>query len=220
LEQEPYREAIEVVLNFAAEMRGKYGFQLSELGIGGGFAIQYERNLPPPTIAGYAQEIASTLIAKSRDLALKPPRLVIEPGRAIVGRAGVAIYSVGGIKDVPGVRKYILVDGGMGDNIRPALYGSRYEALVANKAESSVEERVTIAGKFCESGDVLIQDIELPKISIGDIIAIPACGAYCLPLASNYNLSLKPAIVLLKEGKARLSRRRETYQDIARCDLT
>jgi diaminopimelate decarboxylase len=147
------------------------------------------------------------------------PRLVVEPGRAIVGRSAIAIYRAGAIKDIPGVRKYVSVDGGMADNIRPALYGSEYEALVVNKITETEAEEVTIAGKFCESGDILVKDVKLPHIAAGDIIAIPVCGAYCLPLSSNYNASLKPAVVLVSEGRARTIRRRESYDDLMRCDI-
>jgi diaminopimelate decarboxylase len=136
-----------------------------------------------------------------------------------VGRAGVAIYRVGAIKDIPGVRKYVAIDGGMADNIRPALYDSKYEALIANKANKSDFERVSIVGKFCESGDILVRDADMPKVVPGDIIAIPVCGAYCLSMASNYNASLKPAIVLVKDNKARLIRRRESYDDLMSCDV-
>ncbi len=217
-ETEPYRQAIEVVLDFAAGMREKYGLEMAELGVGGGFAIQYTLDSPAPPVATYAAAIVDKTIARCRELGLKYPRLVVEPGRAIVGQAGVALYSVGVVKDIPGVRRYVSVDGGMADNIRPALYGSRYEALVANKAREADSAGVTIAGRFCESGDILIKDIDLPEVSAGDIIAIPDCGAYCLPMASNYNASLKPAIVLMGEGKARLIRRRETLEDIMLCD--
>ncbi|MFC1963510.1 diaminopimelate decarboxylase family protein, partial [Chloroflexota bacterium] len=148
-----------------------------------------------------------------------PPRLLVEPGRAIVGRAGIALYRVGVIKDIPGVRRYVSVDGGMADNIRPALYSSSYEAIVANKVQEDKVEQVTIAGKFCESGDILIRDITLPELVVGDVIAVPVSGAYSLSLASNYNASLKPAIALVREGKARLIRRREAYDDLMRCDL-
>jgi diaminopimelate decarboxylase len=145
--------------------------------------------------------------------------LTLEPGRAIVGQAGMALYRVGVVKDIPGLRCYVSVDGGMADNIRPVLYGAKYEALVASKVLEKKAGLVTIAGRFCESGDILAEDISLPPVSAGDIIAIPDCGAYCLPLQSNYNASLKPAIVLVKEGKARLIRRRETFDDLTRCDL-
>ncbi len=131
---------------------------------------------------------------------------MVEPGRSIVAQAGTALYTVGGAKDIPGVRRYVFVDGGMGDNIRPALYDSKYEAVVANKMGQPRTEVVTIAGKFCESGDILIRDIRLPKLEAGDILAVPAAGAYSIPMASNYNASLRPAIVMVREGQARLIR--------------
>ena len=218
-ETEPYQQAIKIILNFAAEMRQKHGFELKEMSVGGGFAIQYALDSPTPPISAYAEAIASKIISKCQELELALPRLIVEPGRAIVGQAGVALYRVGVVKDIPGVRCYVSVDGGMADNIRPALYGSKYEAVVANKVSEEGAKKVTIAGKFCESGDILVKDINLPPVSAGDIIAIPDCGAYCLPMASNYNGSLKPAIVLVKEGKAHLIRRRETFDDLTRCDL-
>jgi len=218
-EAEPYQQAIEIILNFAAEMKQKYGFGLRELDIGGGFAIQYTLDYPAPPTSFYAEAIASKIISKCQELKLTLPRLIIEPGRAIVGQAGVALYRTGVVKDIPGVRCYVSVDGGMADNIRPALYDSKYEAVVANKMSEARVRKVTIAGKFCESGDILVRDINLPSISAGDIIAIPNCGAYCLSMASNYNSSLKPAVVLVKEGKAHLIRRRETFDDLLRCDL-
>jgi diaminopimelate decarboxylase len=216
---EPYQQAIEVILSFAAEMKQKHGFELRELDVGGGFAIQYAVASPAPPISAYAEAIASTVTEKCRELGLGLPRLVIEPGRSIVGQAGVALYTVGVVKDIPGVRRYVSVDGGMADNIRPALYGAKHEAVVANKMSDEEEGVVTIAGKFCESGDVLIRGIALPPVAADDIIAVADCGAYCLPQASNYNASLKPAIVMVKEGKARLIRRRETFDDLTRCDL-
>jgi diaminopimelate decarboxylase len=135
-----------------------------------------------------------------------------------VGQAGVALYTVGIVKDIPGIRRYVSVDGGMGDNIRSALYEAKYEAVVANKMAEKEAGEVTIAGKFCESGDILIRDISLPDLVPGDIITLPSCGAYCLPLASNYNASLRPAVVMVREGKAHLIRRRETFSDLTRCD--
>jgi len=216
---EPYEEAIELILALAAEMKQKYGFELKELNIGGGFAIQYTLDSPAPSVSIYAEVITSKIIGKCRELKLTLPRLIVEPGRAIVGQAGVALYKVGAVKDIPGIRCYVSVDGGIADNIRPALYGAKYEAVVANKVLEEEAGKVTIAGKFCESGDILVKDINLPPISAGDIIAIPGCGAYCLPLASNYNASFKPAVALVKEGKVRLIRRRETFDDLTRCDL-
>ncbi len=218
-EVEPYQEAIRMILDFAAAMKAKYGFELQELDIGGGFAVQYTSDALAPPVSVYAEAIASTVTSKCRALKLALPRLIIEPGRAIVGRAGIALYKVGVVKDIPGVRRYVSVDGGMADNIRPVLYEAEYEAVVANKVLAEASGKVTIAGKFCESGDVLIRDINLPSVNAGDVLAVADCGAYCLAMASNYNASLKPAIVMVREGKARLIRRRETYEDLTRCDL-
>jgi len=219
LELSPYKQAIEIVLRFAAEMGSKHGFRLEEFSPGGGLAIAYTENSPAPSVAEFAEVIVSSLSLESEKLGLEPPRLIVEPGRSIVGLAGVALYTVGATKEVPGLRKYVSVDGGMADNIRPALYNARYEAVVANKAEADVLEQVNIAGKFCESGDVLIRDIDLPKLEPGDVIAVPCSGAYCLSLASNYNASLKPAIVLVKDGEARLIRRRQSYEDLMSHDI-
>jgi diaminopimelate decarboxylase len=215
----PFQEAITVVLSFAAEMKEKNGFDLKELNVGGGYAIQYTSDAPSPPVMVYAGAIASRIKSECQRLKLELPRLTIEPGRSIVGRAGVALYKVGSTKDIPGVRRYVSVDGGMADNIRPAIYGSKYEAAVANKALEKNEEVVSIAGKFCESGDILINDIKLPPLTSGDLIAVPDCGAYCLAMASNYNAALKPPIVLINDGKARLIRRRETFEDLCRTDL-
>ena len=174
---------------------------------------------PAPPISAFAEAITSNIISVCQKLGLALPRLIIEPGRSVVGRAGVALYKAGVVKDIAGVRCYVSVDGGMADNIRPALYGAKQEAVVANKMKEDGGAKVTIAGKFCESGDILIRDISLPPISAGDIIAVPDCGAYSLPEASNYNASFKPAVILVKEGKARLIRRRETLEDLTKCDL-
>lgn len=218
-ETEPYVEGIETMVQFAAEMQRKHGFEWQEFSPGGGFAIQYVLDRPAPEPRIYAQAIGETLRQACARLGLREPTLVIEPGRAIVGRAGVALYTVGAIKEVPGVRTYVAVDGGMGDNIRPALYEARYEAVCAQRAEAEDTELVTICGKYCESGDVLIRDIWLPPLQPGDIIAIPAAGAYCLAMASQYNANPRPAVVLVRDGRARLIRRRESYEDLAFWDV-
>ncbi len=218
-EIKPYQDAVEIMFRFAAEMRDEHGFELLEFSPGGGFAIQYTLDAPAPSTADFAQAITSSLVSVTEELGLHQPRLIVEPGRGIVGRAAVALYQVGGIKEIPGIRKYISVDGGIGDNIRPALYGARYEAIAANKMAADEMEVVTIAGRYCQSGDVLIRDISMPKLEPGDIIAVPCSGAYSIPMASNYNAVLKTAIVLVKEGEARLIRRRETYEDLMRRDI-
>ena len=217
-ELEPYRVATELVLRFAAEFR-EDGLELQRFSPGGGFAISYLRGQDPPPIADYAETIVTAMTATCEDLGMEPPALVIEPGRAIVGPAGVAIYRVGAIKDVPGVRKFVSVDGGMGDNIRPALYQAEYEVVAANKADWEPEEKVTIAGKYCESGDLLVSDVMLPKLESGDLLAIPAAGAYGPSMASNYNMNPRPPMVLVKDGQSRLIRRRESYQDLMRYDV-
>ena len=213
-ELEPYRSAVEVVLEFAAGLKEE-GLDLQEFSPGGGFAIAYTKDQVPPHVGDYAEAIVGTMVKECERLGLELPHLLVEPGRSIVGPAGVALYRVGAVKDIPGVRRYVSVDGGMGDNIRPALYDSAYEAVVANRMNDKGTEVATIAGKYCESGDVLVKDVLLPPIDRGgnDLIAIPASGAYCIPMASNYNLNPKPPIVLVNNGEARVIRRRETYQD-------
>ncbi|MCP4542474.1 MAG: diaminopimelate decarboxylase [Chloroflexi bacterium] len=218
-ELEPYQEAVRIVLEFAAAMRAQYDFKMEEFSPGGGWAIRYTQADEPPSLEDVAEAIVETLCAEVARHHLPLPKLVIEPGRSIVGPAGVALYSVGARKEIPDLRTYIFVDGGIADNIRPVLYDARYDAVVANKASSLATETVTVAGKHCDSGDVLLKEIELPPVEAGDLLAIPACGAYCLSLASNYNLALRPAIVLVKDGKPRLIRRRESYEDLLRNDV-
>ncbi len=212
----PYREAVAVTVEFAASLPA---LPLRELGVGGGFAVRYLPEDEPPSVAAYAQAIVEAVQESCHGHGLPLPRLVVEPGRAIVARAGVALYTVGSWKDIPGVRRYVAVDGGMGDNIRPALYGARYTALLANRPLEPPSTTVTVAGKFCESGDVLVWDAPLPPVGPGDVLAMPAAGAYALAMASNYNASLRPAVVMVREGQARLVRRRETYDDLLRCEV-
>ena len=217
-ELEPYQAATDLVLRFAAGLR-EQGLNLQEFSPGGGFAIAYTRHDQPPAPDDYAEAIVSTLTATCNELGMGTPALVIEPGRSIIGPAGVALYRIGAIKEIPGVRTYVSVDGGMGDNIRPALYQASYEVLSANRPGADPDATVTIAGKYCESGDVLASDILLPAPVAGDVIAIPAAGAYCPSMASNYNLNPRPPIVLVNGGESRLIRRRESYADMMLCDL-
>jgi diaminopimelate decarboxylase len=218
-ETEPYELAIELVLEFARGMSQKFGFDLREFDIGGGFAVPYTSDSVVPATIDYARAVTGKLDSLVSELGLSRPRLIVEPGRAIVAQAGVALYKVGAVKEIPGVKKYVCVDGGMSDNIRPALYGAKYEALVANRASELATNMVTIAGKLCESGDILAKDVNLAAARPGDIIAIPVCGAYSLPMSSNYNAVPRPAIVVVNEGRAHLIRRRETYQDLMNLDL-
>ncbi len=212
-ELEPYTQAIPYVLDFVSKMRD-HGLEQRIFSPGGGFAIGYVSDTPPPEISEYAAAISASVREACDRFGLDEPRLILEPGRAIVGRAGVAVYSVGGTKDIPGVRKYVSVDGGMGDNIRPALYGAGYSIVKANAPGEPPAGNVTIAGKYCESGDLLVKDAPLPPLETGDVVAVAASGAYCLSMASNYNMSLRPAVVFVSDGEARLIRRRETYDDL------
>jgi diaminopimelate decarboxylase len=218
-ETEPYEQAIDKTIAFAAEMSRKHGLKLREFSPGGGIGLQYVRDEAPPPVSHFAETIANAVKAACQRHGLNVPRVVLEPGRSVVGRAGVALYSVGARKEIPGVRTYVAVDGGMADNIRPAIYDARYEAIPADRPMAPSEEKVTIAGKYCESGDILVRDVELPRLQPGEILAIPASGAYCLAMASNYNGALKPPIVFVREGKSKLVRRRETYADLMACEV-
>jgi diaminopimelate decarboxylase len=215
----PYTQVVEVMYQFAADLRDIYGFEMREFSPGGGFAVAYTSDQQPPSPDDYAEAIVPPLLAACDRHNLPQPRMFIEPGRSIVARAGVALYTVGGSKDVPEVRRFVSVDGGMADNIRPALYDSKYEALLANRMGDDRREQVTVAGKFCESGDILLRDADLPPLEPGDILAMPAAGAYALAMAGNYNASLRPAVVLVRDGEAHLIRRREAYEDLMRADV-
>ncbi len=217
---EPYRAAIEAVLDFAARMKREHNFNMQELSVGGGFPVQMTINAPMTPLATFAETITALIRDKCQQAGMAQPRLIIEPGRAMVARAGVALYTVGFSKEIPDIRTYISVDGGMGDNIRPALYQDEMEAVLANRMNDPVKGRYTIAGKFCESGDVLIKDIEMPEMTTGDILAVPGCGAYNIPQSCNYNAFFRPAVVMVKDGKPRSIRRRETIADLIRCDVT
>lgn len=211
--------AIEKIVAFAGSMRDRHGIDLDVISPGGGMGISYLEGMPDVDIAEWIGSTADALERACAQHRLPQPALVFEPGRWIVGPAGVALYTVGSRRDLPGIRQYVSVDGGMADNIRPALYDARYTAELANRDPNGARETVTLAGKYCESGDVLIRDIDLPTLHPEDLIAIPAAGAYCIPLASNYNLALKPAVVLVSEGTTELLRRRETYEDLLALDV-
>ena len=218
LEVQPHQRAIRIALEFASAMREE-GLLLQEFSPGGGFGIAYTRDQRPPSAGEFAEALASSVLEACHDLDLPRPRVFIEPGRSIIGPAGVAVYTCGASKVIPGVRTYLSVDGGMGDNIRPALYQAAYEAVVANRMLDEPSSRVTIAGRYCESGDVLAENVDLAPTEPGDIIVMPAAGAYAIPMASNYNMTPRPAVALVKDGSSRLIRRRETYDDIMAADV-
>ena len=214
-----YDQAMEIMLSLLVELRDELGFEPRKLGAGGGLGIAYTQNDDPPTPREFVETVRQALDGGCARRSLKVPQLVVEPGRSIAGPAGVALYTVGSIKDIPGVRRYVAVDGGMGDNIRPKLYGARYEAFLASDPDRATDGKVTIAGKYCESTDILITDIEMPPLESGDVIALPAAGAYCLAMASNYNGMPRPEVLMLRDGEAHVMRRRETLDDLVAAEI-
>lgn len=208
-----YRDTCSVIVQFALEMQRRHDFAPAEVSLGGGWAVPYLADDAAPSIDEAAEAICGALQSACAGR-LPLPDLVVEPGRAIVARAGVALYRAGAVKDVAGVRRFVFVDGGMADNIRPALYGARYTALLANRMREPAVMKATIAGRYCESGDILVEDARLPDVQPGDVLAVAAAGAYAPAMASNYNGALRPAIVAVHEGKPTLWRRRETYEDL------
>lgn len=196
-----------------------FGYQPQVLNLGGGFGIRYTDEDEPLPASQYVKEIVLEVQAQIASSSLEMPEIWIEPGRSLVGDAGVTLYKVGSEKEVPNVRKYVAVDGGMTDNIRPALYEAKYDAVLANRPLDTVEETVSIAGKCCESGDMLIWDLPLPKAGRNDVLAVFCTGAYGYSMASNYNRIPRPAVVFVENGVARVVIKRETYEDLVRLDV-
>lgn len=220
-EKQSFVLAAEKVMDFMAEIKSKHGFAAEILNIGGGFGIWYNDEDPKLKYADYAEYLKVLIQAvknKATQHSLKEPYLVIEPGRSIVGEAGITLYTVGAIKEIQGIKKYVAVDGGMFDNPRYALYQSKYTAMLANRANEKCTEKVSIAGKCCESGDLIAVDVALPKAESGDIMAVLSTGAYNYSMASNYNRNLIPAAVLVKDGKAEYVVKPQTYDDVIRND--
>ena len=211
---EPYRLAARAMLDFMSEVRAETGYVASELDLGGGLGIRYTQGDNPPSIETFVETVAATVQDEAEQRKYPLPELLLEPGRSITGEAGITLYRVGVIKEVPGVRCYVSVDGGMMDYIRPALYQAHYEAMIANKALQEPVKRVTVAGKACESGDLLIEDTCLPPVEKGDLLAVFSTGAYCYAMASNYNRNPRPPVVFVRNGKPRVVVRRETYGDL------
>ncbi len=216
---DPFRLAAQTMLKFMALVREKTGFVVSQLNMGGGLGIRYRSSDAPPTIESFVSSLATavTRAAKENDFPL--PELLLEPGRSICGEAGITLYRVGVIKEVPGIRRYVSVDGGMMDNIRPALYGAEYEAVLANKADREGVRNVTVAGKACESGDIIINEVLLPEVEKDDLLAVFSTGAYCYSMASNYNRNPRPGVLFVRNGKARAAVRRETYEHLVALDM-
>ena len=219
LVRDSHLKALEIVLGFMGEVKRDYGFEASDLNLGGGFGVHYTEQDAPEPIAHFTDAMVAAVDSGCSRLGLARPRLIIEPGRWIVAEAGITLYTIGSVKEIPGIKTYVGVDGGMPDNPRPALYGARYEALIANKADAAPAGTYTIAGKCCETGDILIRDIALPAPEAGDIVAVSTTGAYNHSMASNYNRLPRPAVVMTAAGSHRLSVRRESYEDLIAREL-
>lgn len=218
-EVEGFKMAVDRVAEFSLRVKNQLDVVFKVINLGGGFGIRYTAEDTPLKVSDYVKAITDSVKASFEGAYPQLPEIWVEPGRSIVGDAGTTLYTVGTSKDIPGVRKYVAVDGGMTDNPRPALYESKYEAMLANRGLDANEETVSVAGKCCESGDMLIWDLELPKAKSGDLLAVACTGAYNYAMASNYNRIRRPAVVFVQNGKSDLVVKRESLQDILSCDV-
>jgi len=216
---EAYAETVKIMVGLAEQIKQELGVEIEELNMGGGFGVFDYENDTHVDIVEFIETIMTNIIEQCKLKGLKRPRILIEPGRWIIGESGITLYTIGAIKEIKGIRKYVSVDGGMTDNPRHALYKAVYKAVVANKANEPYSETVTIAGKCCESGDILIRDLETPALESGDILAVYGTGAYNYSMSSNYNRHTKPALVVVHKGESRLVIRRETYEDLIRNEM-
>lgn len=218
-ELEPFKLAAKTMLSFIGMINEKYNIDIQELNLGGGFGIKYVDEEKPVDFDKYIEAVSQIVNEECEKLNIPCPFIVMEPGRSIVASAGLTLYTVGSIKEIPNIRTYVSVDGGMADNPRYIMYGAEYTAVLVENPLGKEEMTATIAGRCCESGDILIRDAKLPAVSSGDILAIQATGAYNYSMASNYNRLPRPPIVFVKDGEANLVVRRETYEDIISCDI-
>lgn len=218
-EASPFCEAAEVMMNFIKEVKDSLGVETKELNLGGGFGVAYTENDTPIEYDKYMEAVSDVIHKKAEELDVLLPFILMEPGRSIVASAGITLYTIGNVKEIPNIRTYVSVDGGMADNPRYIMYQSEYTFEVANRANQPKTETVTIAGKCCESGDLLGEYVKLQKAQIGDTLAVLTTGAYNYSMASHYNRIPNPAVVMVKDGKARVVVKRETYEDIIKNDL-
>ena len=216
---DPFVAAAEIMMDFIGKIKNELGVVISELNLGGGFGIMYTDKDEPVPYENYMEKVSVAVKAKSEEYDLPVPFIYIEPGRSVVGEAGITLYTVGGKKVIPDVRTYISVDGGMTDNIRYALYQSSYTVLNASKADQSADEIVTVAGKCCESGDLIQEHTKVASVEVGDTLAVLSTGAYNYSMSSNYNRIPRPAMIMVNNGESRLIIKRESYEDIVRNDI-
>lgn len=216
---EPFRETAKVMMNFIKEIKEQFNLETEELDLGGGFGIRYVESDDPIPCDKYIEAVSLEVKEQAQKLSVAVPRILMEPGRSIVAPAGLTVYEVGCVKEIPGIRTYVSVDGGMADNPRYIMYGAEYTAVLANKADQNAEYTYTVAGKCCESGDVLIERAKLPEVAVGDTLCVLATGAYNYSMASNYNRIPRPPIVMLTKDGEYTAVRRESLEDLINNDL-
>lgn len=218
-EEKSFIQAALAMIEFANDIKSKSGVNVKALNLGGGFGVYYTEEDEPMNLAAFLKHLVSSIETKLKELSLPNIKIMIEPGRSMVSNAGTTLYEVGGTKETYGGKDYVFIDGGMTDNPRPALYSAKYEGAIANKMNEPDTQVYTVAGKCCESGDIIIKDLKLPKAEAGDILAVSTTGAYTYSMSSNYNRNGRPAVVFVKDGSARLAVKRETLEDIVRNDV-
>lgn len=216
-ETQVYHDAVEVMMREAKLIKDKFGLNLDTFNIGGGAGIKYVESDEPISIYEIADVVKNSFDENCAKYGIEKPHLYIEPGRCIVGTAGITVYTVGSYKNVPNGKKYVALDGGMADNIRPALYEAEYTAEKVSDIDVE-KETVTLAGRYCESGDILIKNVEMPKLQEGDLVCLYDTGAYCYSMSSNYNRTLKPSVVLVKDGNAQIMVKRQTFEELVEND--
>ncbi|MBE6965215.1 MAG: diaminopimelate decarboxylase [Ruminococcaceae bacterium] len=216
---EPFAHAAELMMEFIAKVKAELDFEVSELNLGGGFGIRYTEEDDPRSVYDAVKSFTDVVRAQAEKYDLSLPFISIEPGRSVVAEAGITVYTVGSVKEIKDIRTYVSVDGGMTDNPRYALYGSKYTMVLPERAEETPTEIVTVAGRNCESGDLLGENIHLPAVKAGDLLAVLSTGAYNYSMASNYNRVPRPPVVMVKNGVDKLVVKRETYEDIISNDL-
>ena len=217
---EPFSDAADIMVRFISDIKRECSYEIRELNLGGGFGVRYTEDDREISYSAAIADIAKIVRGFCEKNGIRMPRVILEPGRSLVAAAGATLYTVGSVKEIPNFRNYVSVDGGMPDNPRYALYQSQYTALIANKASEPRDYRATIAGRCCESGDLLGENMLLQRAERGDILAVLVTGAYNYSMASNYNRLPRPPVIMLRDGEARVAVRRETYEDIVRNDLT
>ncbi|MBQ8849242.1 MAG: diaminopimelate decarboxylase [Clostridia bacterium] len=216
---EPFSDAADIMVRFIADIKRECVYEIRELNLGGGLGVRYTEYDREIDYAASIRDIAAVVTGFCKKNGIRMPRVILEPGRSLVAAAGATLYTVGSVKTIPDFRTYVSIDGGMPDNPRYALYQSQYTALIANKASEPKSKRVTVAGRCCESGDLIGENMELQAAERGDILAVLVTGAYNYSMASNYNRIPRPPVILVKDGEARVAVRRETYEDLTRNDV-